>query len=87
MLDSPADPDALRRARRHRYVARQEGGRIVLRVEVHEHDLAAALPRSGRLTAEQALIRSELEKAVALIVADFIERWPDASLGATPDLS
>jgi hypothetical protein len=71
----PADSDDLRRARRLRFVRRQAGGRIVLRVEIHEHDFARAIMRSTRLTADQALRRNELERAVSEIVSDFIERW------------
>jgi hypothetical protein len=75
---SPADADRkreLRRERKQRYCHRQAGGFVCLRVEVNEHDLAAALQHSGRLTPDQALHRSELETAVAQIVADFIARW------------
>ncbi|MDN3279099.1 hypothetical protein QWJ07_32880 [Frankia sp. RB7] len=76
----PTDAVQKRRARRLRYVHRQADGRIVLKVEIHEHDFAKALQRSTRLTAKQTLIRSELELALAGIVADFVERWRDASL-------
>ena len=67
--------DAKRKLRRDRYRRRQANGMVVLDVEVHEHDFAKALTRSGRLTPDQALLRSEIERALALIVADFIERW------------
>ena len=77
-LDRPLDPDPdpeRKVPRRQRYKKRQAAGRICLSVVVDEDALAAALPRSGRLTPEQALDRRKLAKAVADIVADFIERW------------
>jgi hypothetical protein len=61
------DSAALRRARKRRCRRRQANGLVVLRVEVHEDHLAAALLRSGRLSPEQALHRAELEKAAALV--------------------
>jgi hypothetical protein len=72
MLDRTPKADI---PRRRRYVARQAAGLICLNVEIPEHDFAKAIVKSTRLTAEQALHRAELEKAVGQIVADFIERW------------
>ena len=71
---TPSDADR-KRARRRRYCRRQATGRVCPRVEVSEHDLAAALLRSGRLTPDQALRRDELERAAGELGADFVERW------------
>lgn len=48
---------------------------MVLKVEVNEHDLVAALCQAGRLNPDQALHRAEIEQAATLIIADFVARW------------
>ena len=73
MLDRT--PDTTKDTRRRRYKRRQADGRICLKVEVHEHALAATFTRSGRLTPDQALHRAELEKAVSQLLQDFVVRW------------
>ena len=57
----------------------------MLGVEVHEHGLAKALHRSGRLVPELALRRRELEKAVEAACRGFCRTMEkDASLDDAP---
>jgi hypothetical protein len=89
MLDRPPKPNAnptpsaaaakrQRRERKARYRHRQANGLTCLRIAVPEHDFAGALTRNGRLTPDQALCRSEIERALALIVAEY-ETAPEVS--------
>jgi hypothetical protein len=48
---------------------------VVLRVEVCENALAAALIASGRVTEAEALIRGELEHQAAAILGEWARQW------------
>ncbi len=74
MLARPPADDR-KRERKARYLRRQAAGLTCFQVVAHEHKFADALMRSGRLTPDQALHHSKIERALALIVAEFIERW------------
>jgi hypothetical protein len=76
MLDRPPPARRSRAAEaKARWRRREATGKIVLRVEVHEHDLARALLEAHRLTEQQATERRELEAAVQTLVEDFCGRW------------
>jgi hypothetical protein len=68
----PQRSDTVRKARLRQ---RERSGHIVLQVEVHEHDLAAAMIEAGLLTEAQALSRADLARALARIAAEFSARW------------
>ena len=61
--------------RKRDYRARSRRGAIKLRVEIHECDLAEAMILSGRLSEPQALDRSELVRAAALVLREWSDRW------------
>jgi hypothetical protein len=61
---------------KRRYRRRLRAGRIVLKVEVAECDLAEALIRAGWVGAEIVLDREELAHQVGEIVLEFVSRWP-----------
>jgi hypothetical protein len=62
-------------ARKKAYRARQRNGRICLKVEACEHELAAALIASGRLREAAAMDRGAVEKAVNGIVNQWVDSW------------
>jgi hypothetical protein len=61
------------RARKAR--ARRRQGLGCFRVEGHEHYIAEALIRAGRLSEEQALERAAIEHELARLVEDWCQRW------------
>jgi hypothetical protein len=48
-----------------------------MRADIHEANFARALIDSGRLTPEETQRRSLLERELARLIKDFIDRWPD----------
>ena len=68
----PLSPGAAR-ARRAR--ARHRAGLTVYAVAAHEHQLAEALVRAGRLTDGEALERAKVEKELSRLVDDWANRW------------
>lgn len=61
--------------KKRNYRRRQREGCIVLRIEVNEAQIAEALLLAGRLTADAALARSELERAAAGVLSEWAARW------------
>lgn len=61
------------RQRRHR--ARARAGAVVLRIAVLEDAILAFLVETGRLTADGALDRRQVEAAVAGVLTDLAGRW------------
>jgi hypothetical protein len=57
------------------YRQRQRRGEVVLKVVVPEHPIAAFLISSGRLSAEAALDRHQVEAAIAEVITDLAGRW------------
>ena len=68
-------------ARKKAYRRRQRTGRIVLLVEVEEHQIAAAMVAAGRLTDRQALCRAEIEREAAAIIAQWACSWASVPHG------
>jgi hypothetical protein len=58
------------------YRRRLRAGRIVLKLEVGECELAEALIRAERLTPAESADRTVLTREGESILADFIARWP-----------
>lgn len=58
------------------YRQRQRSGEAVFRVKVPENVLLALLI-SGRLTAEDALIRANVEAELASVLSDWARQWRD----------
>jgi hypothetical protein len=54
---------------------RQKHGCIVLRVQVNEHELAAAMLTAGHLTEAEALCRTALEHGAATVLSEWAEQW------------
>jgi hypothetical protein len=76
MLDRP-HPRTLAGLRQKRSRARRKRGRILLGVEVDEHQLVEALIRSLRITEAEGLDRRRLAEEIAAILDDFIAQpWP-----------
>ena len=76
MLDRP-HPRTLAGLRQKRSRARRKRGRILLGVEVAEHQLVEALIRSLRITEAEGLDRRRLAEEIAGLVDDFIAQpWP-----------
>jgi hypothetical protein len=73
MLFSPPGHSSAARQRRAR--ARRKCGEVVLRVLVHEHDLAQALLASGRLTEGQTLDPARVEQELSRLISDWSRRW------------
>jgi hypothetical protein len=77
MLERP--PPAARRQgaaqRQARSRARRRRGRILLKVEVDEHELIGTLMLAGKLDEVDGLERARVEQALGHLVADWIERW------------
>jgi hypothetical protein len=67
------DPSS--RARQRRCRRRRKQGRALLKVEVHEFDLVAALLKAGRLCETGGLQRPKIEQALAKLVEDWTARW------------
>jgi hypothetical protein len=61
-------------AKKRAYRRRLRAGRIVLKVEVGECELAEALIRAERVTADAALARDALQHEAEAILQDFIAR-------------
>ena len=61
-------------AKKRAYRRRLRAGRIVLKVEVGECELAEALIRAERVGADAALARDALQHEVGEIVRDFVAR-------------
>src|SRR5262247_1801554 len=63
-------------ARQRRARERARNGKCILRLEIDEHLVAAALIESHRLTEDQALDRRTVEREVAAILEQWAARWP-----------
>jgi hypothetical protein len=61
--------------KKRRYRRRLRDGKIVLRLEVNECELAHALIASERLTERQTASRSELESATGDVLREWCARW------------
>jgi hypothetical protein len=75
---NPTDRDRRRRADRDRQRRRRQREALGLKpyqLEAHEHRLAHAMIASEPLTTEKALQQELVERELAKLVADFIERW------------
>ena len=66
VLDGAVDPVDKRR---------QRAGEIVLKIVVLEHPVAAFLIEAGRLDADAALDRRQVEAAIAEMIMDLARRW------------
>jgi hypothetical protein len=66
-------PNAAARMRRTR--ARQRSGLASIRLDVHEHRVAAALIEEGRLTEQEALRPALVGRELERLIADYCERW------------
>jgi hypothetical protein len=53
----------------------------IFRVAAHEDNLARALIASERLTAEETLRASLVERELSALIEDFIERWKLSDTG------
>jgi hypothetical protein len=62
-------------AAKRRYRRRLRAGRIVLRIEVAECELAEALIRAERLTTDESADRAVLTREAMSIIEDFIGRF------------
>jgi hypothetical protein len=69
------DPAMAARRRKRAFRERQRRGRIVLKMEVDEFEIAAALVRSGHLTEPEATNRAALEQGVAIVLRKWSEEW------------
>jgi hypothetical protein len=54
---------------------RRRKGQLPYRVVVSECDVAEAMIRSGRLSADETLRRDLVELALAGVIGDWIQRW------------
>ena len=76
MLDRPQQR-TLAGLRQKRSRARRKRGRVLLGVEIDEHQLVEALTKSTRISGDEGLDRRRLAQEVAAIVADFVAQpWP-----------
>jgi hypothetical protein len=66
-------PNAAARMRRTR--ARQRSGLASIRLDVHEHRVAAALIQSGRLSEQQALRLPLVARELERLIEDWCVRW------------
>jgi hypothetical protein len=57
------------------YRRRLRHGRIVLRLEVREAELAEAMLAAGRVDAAGALCRHQLERAAEAVLSEWSDRW------------
>jgi len=62
----------LSQQRQRRYRLRQKLGTRVCRITVPEDAIAEALIRSGRLTPDETSRHAEIERAVEVVVGDFV---------------
>jgi hypothetical protein len=57
--------------------ARQRSGLASVRLDIHEHRVAAALILEGRLTEEQALRLPLVARELEQFIEDYCGRWLD----------
>ena len=80
--------DPTSRARQRRSRQRRKQGRALLKVEVDEFELVAALLKAGRLCETDGLQRPKVEQALARLVEDWTTRWLSRVASPAPgDLS
>jgi hypothetical protein len=77
VLDRPYDPTrrAAVRERQRRSRNRRARGRIVFNVEADEAAVVRTLVQSGRLSEDEALRRSSVERALSEMTRDWCDRW------------
>jgi hypothetical protein len=61
--------------------ARQRSGLASVRLDIHEHRVAAALIKEGRLTEEQALRLPLVARELEQLIEDYCVRWSRAKSG------
>jgi hypothetical protein len=62
-------------ARQRKTRARRRNGLVPMHIDVHEHDTAEAMIRSGRLSEAQALRPVAVARELEKLVAEWSERW------------
>jgi hypothetical protein len=73
-VELPARSAAARRKQR-RYRKRLACGAAVLKIETPLYPLVAALIAAGRIDADRALKRCEIERELAVIVEEWRRQW------------
>jgi hypothetical protein len=62
--------------RQKKYRRRCRNGVVVLRAPVQFYDLVSALIATKRISEQAALDRAEVDRAVSVLLLDFVKRWP-----------